>query len=325
MKKILFKSKTVMSLVYSLLILLSCSNPGQPEQKKLPSDSNADALPGNTGIKPSDPSNSRIIMSFKTLTKYRDISAYVVGSIDAHGFAALDDKSSRYAINSLHPGTYDIIIEAQKLSDEANKSTLGVGLRISGISVRALEDTQINDVELLPYAELKGQAHLFKAVSHGAINVEIPGTRIKAKTANDGSYILEKVPAGWHEIQISNAGFIQGLIAVQHWSAEPHILPRLTLLPASEILPTGVYYRGQALSATEINQVTIFLNRPSTMNLFRWSETSDFVAAPWQTFQSSLDLQLQAGGNRKIFVQFSKDQQQLSAIYSTELTAPNPP
>jgi hypothetical protein len=74
----------------------------------------------------------------------------------------------------------------------------------------------------------------------------------------------------------------------------------------------------------EENIVTVFLVRPAGMNKFRISETSDFAAVTWQDFQSSFDVKFPPGGERKLFVQYSKDQQQLSAIFSADIPMSQP-
>ncbi len=306
----------------------ACSNPGKSSSPQDPDPQvqikeSADAKP----IVPAKPEAApRIVMSFKSASGLKNISGYVVNAIDEHAFKPVIDSPGRYALNSMKAGRFDIIIEAQKASDDASQSaSTAVAIRINGISIKSTEDTVIKDpIELLPTLTIKGKIHLHDGVTHGAINVQIPGTRIKAVTAADGSYALERVPSGMHDVAVTNAGFGKGIFEVRSWPEGSNELSTLTLLPEEQALPTGVHYKGEGLSATEPNTVTLFLLRPMGMAKFRWSETSDFVGSLWQDYQSSFDANLPAGGDRRVFVQFaSKDLSQLSAVFNVDLpTAP---
>lgn len=328
MKHYLRGMKQGLGLAAWICFSIACSNPGKsgsgdtPKAPDQPKQSE-DARPISTN--PPDASGTRIVLSFKSLTGLKNIAGYVVDGVDQHGFKAIEND--RYAFFSMKPGRYDFIIEGQRAGDDTSQSnTTGVGIRISGVNVKAGEDTIIREpIELLPTFTIKGKVRLLDGVTHGAINVQIPGTRIKAKTEADGSFTLPNVPLGAHPILASNTGYLDASYESRHWSAQdaPELQP-LTLLPSEHALPTGVHYKGDGMTAGEENVVTVFLVRPSGMNKFRISETSDFAAATWQDFQSSLDVKFPPGGERKVFVQYSKDQQQLSAIFSADIPMAQP-
>ncbi len=327
MKYYLHRMKQSFGLAVGISMAVACSNPGKSgggETPKVSEDpkQSADAKPivGNP-----DPTGARIVVSFKNLSGMKSIAGYVVDGIDQHGFKAID--SDHYAFFSLKPGRYDFIIEGQRAGDDTSQSnSTSVGIRISGVNVKAGEDTFIREpIELLPTFSIKGKVRIQDGVTHGAINVQIPGTRIKAKTEADGSFTLASVPQGSHGILASNSGYLDAAYESRSWSAQnaPE-LQAITLLPQDQALPTGVHYKGDGMTPNEENTVTVFLVRPAGMNKFRISETSDFAATPWQDYQSSLDMKFPIGGERKVFVQFAKDQQQFSAIFSADIPMAQP-
>ncbi|HET9238986.1 MAG TPA: hypothetical protein VFO10_17140 [Oligoflexus sp.] len=328
MKYYLRGMKQGLSLAAWISFSVACSNPGKSgggEAPKAPDQpkQSEDARPVNNN--PPDASGTRIVLAFKSLAGLKNIAGYIVDGVDQHGFKPIDND--RYAFFSMKPGRYDFIIEGQRAGDDTSQSAAtGVGIRISGVNIKAGEDTIIREpIELLPTFAIKGKVRLLDGVTHGAINVQIPGTRIKAKTEADGSFTLPNVPLGAHPIVASNTGYLDASYESRHWSAQdaPELQP-LTLLPADQALPTGVHYKGDGMTAGEENIVTVFLVRPAGMNKFRSSETSDFATATWQDFQSSMDVKFPPGGERKIFVQYSKDQQQLSAIFSADIPMAQP-
>jgi hypothetical protein len=309
-------------------ISVACSNPGKSgggETSKASDEprQSEDAKP--ISGTPPDATGSRIVVSFKSLAGLKTIAGYVVDGVDQHGFKAID--SEHYAFFSMKPGRYDFIVEAQRAGDDSSQSSsTTVGIRISGVNVRAGEDTIIReDLDLLPTFAIKGKVRLMDGVTHGAINVQIPGTRIKTQTEADGSFTLTGVPQGSHPIVATNSGYMDAFYESRSWSAQnaPE-LPAVTLLPQDQALPTGVHYKGEGMMPNEENTVTVFLVRPAGMNKFRVSETSDFAGANWQEFQSSVDLKFPPGNERKVFVQYAKDQQQYSAIFSADIPMAQP-
>lgn len=327
MKYYLHRMKQSFGLAAWISISVACSNPGKSgdgETSKASDEpkQSADAKPV---VGTPDPAGTRIVVSFKNLAGLKSIAGYVVDGVDQHGFKAID--SNHYAFFSMKPGRYDFIVEGQRAGDDSSQSnSTTVGIRISGVTVKAGEDTIIRDpIDLLPTFAIKGKVRLLDGVTHGAINVQIPGTRIKTKTEADGSFTLTSVPQGSHAIMASNIGYTDALYESRNWSAQdtPELQP-LTLLPQDQALPTGVHYKGDGMIPNEENTVTVFLVRPAGMNKFRMSETSDFAAAPWQDYQSSLDIKFPPGGERKVFVQFTNNQQQFSAIFSADIPMAQP-
>ena len=310
-------------------LLLACSNPGKSGSTEPPkatelNTSNADAKPA-TPIQAE--TGSRIIVNFKNPAGLKNVNGYVVDAIDEHGFKAVANTSGRYALFSMKPGRYDVIFEGQRASDDPAQSALtSVGLRLSGITVKAGEDLTIREpVDLLPTFAVKGKVRLLEGVAHGAIEIQIPGTKIKTTTTVDGSFSLDNVPTGNHSVQAMNSGFLRGFYETRSWPQNDNTLTPLTLLPDDQALATGVHYKGAGLFASEANQPTVFLVNPARMNKYRLSETSDFAESVWLNYQSSVDLSFPIGGERKVFVQFSKDEQQFSAIFNAELpVAPTP-
>ncbi len=304
-------------------LLLACSNPGKSGSTDTPkapelNRSNADAKPvapiqAETG--------SRIIVTFKNPTELKNLSGYVVDASDEHGFKAVEGSSGRYALYSMKPGRYDVIFAGQRANDDPAQTALtSVGLRLSGITVKAGEDLTIKEpVDLLPSFAIKGKVRLQDGLTHGAIEIQIPGTKIKTTTTADGSFSLENVPTGNHSVQAISSGFSRGFYETRTWPQAENTLTPLTLLAEDQALATGVHYKGSGLFASEANQVTVFLVHPASMNKYRLSETSDFAESVWLNFQSSVDLSFPIGGERKVYVQFSKDEQQFSAIFSADL------
>jgi hypothetical protein len=328
MKHYLRRMKQGLGLAALISLSVACSNPGKsgsgetPKATEPPKQSD-DARPIRSNYP--DGSGTRIVLSFKSLTGLKNLAGYVVDGVDQHGFKAIENN--RYAFFSMKPGRYDFVIEGQRAGDDSSQSSAtGVGTRISGVNVKAGEDTIIREpIELLPTFAIKGKVRLLDGMTHAAINVQIPGTRIKTKTEADGSFTLQAVPLGAHPILATNSGYLDALYESRHWSAQdaPELQP-MTLMPSVQALPTGVHYKGDGMTAGEENIVTVFLVRPAGMNKFRISETSDFAAATWQDFQSSFDVKFPPGGERKVFVQYSKDQQQLSASFSADIPMAQP-
>jgi hypothetical protein len=322
------KKSSFVSAVSLSLWLVACSNPGKEGDTTptSPGTDSSDARPIAPSPSVSEPTATQVVLNLKNLAGLKNISGYVIDSIDQHGFKAIDN--GRFAFFTMKPGRYDIIIEAQKAGDDGSQSaSAGLGIRINGLQVKAGENTTIKDpIELLPTFAIKGKVHLLNGVTHGAINVAIPGTRIKAQSTADGSFELKGVPSGQHAVVASNNGYLDAVYDSRIWNAQdaPE-LGILTLLPGSVALPTGIHYKGVGISSTEENVTTLFLARPNGMNKFRVSETADFAGAAWQDFQSSIDLKFPAGGERKVFVQYAKDQQ-FSAVFNVEIpvAAPSP-
>jgi len=328
MKYYLRRMKQGLSLAAWISLSIACSNPGKSaggETPKAPDQpkQSEDARPVISN--PPDASAARIVLSLKGLAGLKNLAGYIVDGVDQHGFKAIEND--RYAFFSMKPGRYDFIIEGQRANDDASQPNMtGVGIRISGVNVKVGEDTIIREaIELRPTFAIKGKVRLLNGVTHGAINVQVPGTRIKSKTEGDGSFTLLNVPLGAHSIVASNVGYLDALYEGRQWSGQdaPELQP-LTLLPSDQALPTGVHYKGDGMTAGVENSVTVFLVRPAGMNKFRISETSDFAAAVWQDFQSTFDVKFRPAGERKLFVQYSKDQQQFSAIFSTEIPMAQP-
>lgn len=328
MKYYLHRMKQSFGLAALISISAACSNPGksggdEPPQTQDDSKTSADAKP--IVATPPDAAGSRIVVSFKNLSGLKNIAGYVVDGVDQHGFKAID--STHYAFFSMKPGRYDIIVEGQKPGDDTSQSaSTTVGVRISGLTIKTGEDTVIRDpIDLLPTFAIKGKVRLLNGVTHGAINVQIPGTRIKTTTEADGSFTLASVPFGSHPIVASNPGYVDATYEARNWSSQdaPE-LQAVTMLPQDQAVPTGIHYKGEGMVPNEENVVTVFLVRPSGMNKYRISETMDFAAAAWQDYQSSVDIKFPVGGERKLFVQYSKDQQQFSAIFNTDIPMAQP-
>ncbi|HYX39649.1 MAG TPA: hypothetical protein VE954_41655 [Oligoflexus sp.] len=327
MKYYLRRMKQGFSLAVIISMGVACSNPGKsggetPKVVEEPKQS-ADAKP--IVAAPTDTTGARIVISIKNLAGLKSVSGYVVDGVDQHGFKAID--SGHYAFFSMKPGRYDFVVEGQKGGDDTTQAaSTTVGIRISGVTVKAGENTVLREpIDLQPTFAIKGKVRLLDGVTHGAINVQIPGTRIKTKTEADGSFVLAGVPNGAHAITAVNTGYIDAAYETRNWSAQdvPELQP-VTLLPQDQALPTGVHYKGEGMLPNEENIVTIFMVRPAGMNKFRISETSDFAAATWQDYQSSVDIKFPAGGERKVFVQYAKDQQQLSAIFNADIPMAQP-
>lgn len=328
MKHYLHHMQQAIRLALAIGLSVACSNPGKSGGTDTPKASgenkqSEDARP--IAPNPTDASGTRIVMSFKNLAALKNITGYVVDGVDQHGFKSID--SARYAFFSMKPGRYDIIVEGQRAGDNSSQSSVtAVGIRINGLTVKAGEDTLVREaIELLPTFAIKGQARIFEALTHGAIQVEIPGTRIKTKTETDGTFTLAGVPNGSHSIVASNPDYLDASYESRNWSAQDTLeLKAVTLLPQDKALPTGVHYKGEGMIPNEENLITVFMTRPAGMNKMRISETADFAAAAWQDYQSSLDWKFTSGGERKIFVQFAKDQTQLSAVFHADIPLAQP-
>ncbi|WP_141732257.1 carboxypeptidase-like regulatory domain-containing protein [Oligoflexus tunisiensis] len=326
MKHYLHRMKQSFGLAAWICASAACSNPGKSggeTPKADPPRQSEDAKPvvGN----PTDAAGTRIILSFRNPAGLKNITGYVVGAVDQHGFKAID--AEHFAFFSLKPGRYDFIVEGQRAGDDTSQSNgTNVGIRISGVTVRAGEDTILREpIELQPALAIKGAVRLLDGVTHGAITVQIPGTRIKTQTEADGTFTLSPVPLGSHAIVASNQGYIDAAYESRSWTDQDTLeLPAVTLLPQDQALATGIHYKGDGLLPNDENIVTVFLVRPAGMNKFRISETADFAGATWQEYQSSVDLKFPPGGERKVFVQYTKDLQQYSAIFSADIPMTQP-
>jgi hypothetical protein len=326
MKHYLQRIKQSLGLAAWISLSVACSNPGKsggetPQAEPPKKSEDAKPVVGN----PTDATGTRIILSFRNSAGLKNITGYVVGAVDQHGFKPID--ADHFAFFSLKPGRYDFILEGQRAPDDSSQSgDTTFGIRINGVTVRAGEDTVLREpIELLPTLAIKGAVRLLDGVTHGAINVQIPGTRIKTKTETDGTFTLSPVPLGSHAIVASNQGYIDAAYESRSWTDQSLLeLPALTLLPQDQALATGIHYKGEGILPNEENSVTVFLVRPSGMNKFRISETSDFAGATWQEYQSSVDIKFPPGGERKVFVQYSKDLQQFSAIFSADIPMNQP-
>lgn len=328
MKSCLWRMKCSAAFAALLGFSAACSNPGKsdPSESVPNAEENQSAADANKPIigTPPDSVSSKIVLSFKSSAGLKNISGYVIGEVDQHGFKATD--SAHYAFFTMKPGRYDLIIEAQKPAEDNSADLTSVGIRINGVAVKSGEDTYIKDpLDLLPTFPVKGKVRLLDGSQHEGIAVQIPGSRIKTMTEADGSFTLTAVPPGMHPIAANRSGYLDAGFESRSWTAQTAAaLPALTLLPQDQALPTGIYYKGPGLVPNQENIATLFLVRPTGMNMYRISETSDFAAAAWQPYQSSLDLTFPAGPERKVFVQFARDQQQISAIFNADIPMAQP-
>jgi hypothetical protein len=260
---------------------------------------------------------TRIVVTFKSTDKLLDVTGYLVTSGDKVALVPASDLPGRFAFPLLRPGTYDLILEAKRQSEDTTQEPQLVAVRLSGVEVKADKDTFVRDVELVPYHKLSGHVKLLDGTTQAGIQVAIPDTPMKVQTAADGSYQLEKVPQGLHSLLVTLQGQTDGMYDKRLIKASEELNP-LTLLPPDKSLATGIHYLDEPLPPQAALPITLFLQRPQGMNLFRWGFTADLANAPWLPYQSSYEFRLPAD-QRTIHVQFSKDRQQVSAPYSIQL------
>ncbi len=306
------RSHSIAGLAMAALIATSsaCSNAGNSDSppKTAPPEAKNEEL-GRA---------SRIVITPKgALT---DLQGYVVSHPEHNSLGLVPEQDSKPGFLNMASGIYDLILEA-KLVGADGKST-PVALRISGVKVAEGADTQIREVELKPYITLKGSAQYPGGADRSGIKVSIPGTKLSALTAADGSYTLADVPEGNHAFEFSRAGFANGYIQANDYKGDGE-LPSIALIQDSLRLENGVHYLGSALVANAMQKISLQLIAPTSMTHFRYTNADNLNDQAWQVLRSSLEVDLPAGDHPEISVQYSIEQRQLSPVFKAILPIQN--
>lgn len=316
------QGKKVLSLglYIGLGLVVACANPGKSPDDAAPSSDAAEAPFGNRDAEASANGRGRVLVDFKFSERMRDVKGSIVGTGPAPTLTPILDQPGRFQFAPLKAGIYDFIIEGTRLAAEPSQANQPLALRISSVEVKGSGDIFLRDIELRPYIELSGEVRLLGQGPEAGIEVSIPGTPYKALSDENGRFKLSKIPEGHHQLLASFQNFSPALFERRQYTSSQE-LPALTIFNDRQLLPVGVHYEGEPLPAEGEATVTLFLQRPQGMNMLRWGFSQDLNAAAWVPYQSSQDFTF-ASGQRQIFVQFSRDRQQLSPVYPLQIPAP---
>ena len=292
------------------LVLSACANPGREQKAQEQESADDSARPVTADL---SRASSRIVLKFRETERLQQIKGGLVGIAGGPSLTPLVEQPGRYMIGPLKGGSYDILLEAQKLSDQPGQDNYGVAIRISGITVQNDQDTFLADVELRPYLHIKGAVKLSGAAPQAGVEISIPQTGIKTTTAANGSFDFDRVPSGHHTFEVRTSGYTTGVFEKRQFTADS-TLPTITLVPQDQNLAIGAHYLGAPLPQLQSFVVTIHLQRPQLMNQVRWGSTADLSSAAWQPYQSSVEVEL-AADQRLVYVQYAQDGKQLSAVY----------
>lgn len=306
-------------LVLSLGLIVACANPGKSPEEAAQTNESIETPFANRDAD-ANLARGRVLIDFKFSERMRDVKGSIVGTGPSPSLTPLLDQAGRFQFSPLKPGVYDFILEATRQAQDPSQASLPVALRISGVEVKGGGDIFLRDIELQPYVELSGEVRMLGQGPLAGIEVSIPGTSYRVLSDENGQFKLTHVPAGHHQLVAAYQNFSRGLFETRQFAGSA-ALPALTIFNDSQLLPVGAHYEGEAVPADGESTITLFLQRPQGMNLFRWGYSSELSNAPWLPYQSSMDFKLGAG-QRQLYLQFSRDQKQLSPVYPVSFPAP---
>ena len=304
---------TALALASFIASVSACSNAGKGDG----GSSNKTVVTTSEALGADVAKFSRIVISPKA--QWQNLRGYVVADAVHTALQNLADLS-KPGFQNMNEGVYDVILEGKILG--ADGKTSPAAIRISGVRVVNGVDTQIREVDLMPYIKLEGKVVMNGESSHAGIAVKIPGSSLKAVTASDGSFIIENVPVGFHKLEFSYSGYNSGFIQSKDYRADT-ALPAISLTRDSLRLEAGVHYLGSALTAGSNKKINLHLAAPGSMTSFRFGSSENLGDRPWTKLQSSFETELPVGNHPEIFVQYSLDERQLSPVFSTKIPLDN--
>lgn len=319
--KILMANTRIPTLFF-VFVLTACANSGEQGEH---GESNRTLPTGQHDSADARLQNAGSIEFNLAQTAFADsLQAYIVGKVENRRAQRSSEASNRFQINNLPAGRYDIILSAVDPQSLDDAKPLVYGLRINGVLVSEDRPAKLGDISLEPSQDLVGTVYSTKGPLAGA-QVEFPGTDFVTITDRHGNYRIQGAPKGQHRLLISKDGFHSGRIEQLRLDAgstevrKPIALDSLTLwnnLSASG--PAILSIHSEDNPARQLS-VHFVLLPPETANLMRISEQEDLENAHWQPLQTSINYTFSNPGNKKLYVQYSRDRSQLSSILAREV------
>lgn len=293
-----------------LVLAYACANPGKSDS------TNSNAQAPSADAAPSVENQGVGNIAFEAPAGLIDLQGYIVGSSDQVALRVVPDVSGSLGFVAVAPGTYDIILTARKV--QSNGTVAPVGIRLSGIVVSGGKNSLLPTPDLQPTLDVRGKVHLQGDVSPAAVTVQVPGTHYRVPADANGDYVLASLPIGHHQIEISQPGFVNGGIGEQDFRDDID-LPTISLRREGDVLNSGVYYFGPAMTEGLAAKIILYFQTPKGMNQFRVGSVENLSKEDWSNLQSSVEIDMPAGKDPVLAVQYSKDGQQLSPIYNVTI------
>lgn len=293
--------------IYLVAFTISCANPGENSngnQQAAEAESSPETLSAdNTAKLPG------LTVTLRSDTKLDTLVGYILGKQD-HLKIQRKGSSNEFIIPEIPGGTYDLLIYTQ--DGEAS-----VGRRINGINIHPDGGSRIHDLELFDTITVSGSASL-STDSTSKITVGIPGSLFSTEVDTDGNYSIVGVPSGKHKLTFQAAGFEDSWIEVLDLDTGSGEQAEMILTQQST---TGIY----PVAISEFNHVGLALKAPDTANMFRISNTEeDLINQEWQSLASTHWMSFEREGEQTVFVQYSRNETNISAVFSSTFQAGTP-
>lgn len=249
------------------------------------------------------------------------VTGYVVGHADT---TALESAGNGiYYIPDAPAGAQDVIIEAREgsgvtagayLPADVSGSNLSIGaanqpggsaerdtpsarlgIRVNAITARAGETVTLpKSTFLQPVGGMRGKARLEGQTSHPGILVNVPGTRYVAYTADDGSYLLDGVVPGVHELSFSHDQYLPARLADVAVRSASLVDVEDVLLRLNRGVATGIIVDPADVVSTEADGTIVShdlavaftlipANRPVKMRISERAGCPDALATPFRS------------------------------------------
>lgn len=322
------KSTLIFKLSFFLVFFAACANSGDSTSEAPTPQKNEPAptpVPPNSDSADASFETQGIIQFSLTQPELADsLQAYLVGKADTHQAVRESASSSRFSIRNVKPGRYDLVLTAVDPDSLDLSQPIIKGLRINGLQI-ADRPLKLDALRLELTQTVQGEVHSIDGPIAGA-EVRLVGTNYVAFTNRAGHYSIPGVPKGQHRLQVSKDGYHSGRIeffrleAGSSKNADPIQLQKMTLWEAGDLGPAILSSVDDEDNPAKQLAVEFILIPPETANMMRIGEQSDLTDVEWQALQTSLLYTFNNPGTKTLYVQFSKDRTQLSAVFERRVS-----
>lgn len=282
------------------VIFLGCSKPGNKNAERMEEPTPVQ----DSNLSPVKPS-IEVTLPEEEVTQ---ISAYLVGYQEQLRLATTGDN--KLVLPKANAGVYDLILLG------LNKSNIEVGQRINGVQIVADQTSHIKNIRWSPLSTISGTIKTSQNSSTSAeeLVVQVPGTHLISTVNSDGTYVLDNIPTGVHDLRISAPNYQDGSINLVEIPSDQSL--ELEDFYLSDETETGIYLGG---TGSESGKIAFVLVPPKFSNKARISTYSDFRDSNWQNLKTSKWMKFDQAGEFTIYAQFSQDETNLSETFQIQI------
>lgn len=250
-------------------------NPAQPKGPDSPEPEQDETAGGSTEsacelatLSEGGEATSQVVFNVGEGIDPCSVTGYIVGLKDT--FNAQWTGGDAFVVDKVPQGTHDFIIENSQ-----------GGLRLNDVETFNSKRKDFGKVDLKAFGSIAGKVLLTGKSDHSGADVYIPGTNLVAKSAKDGSFRIEHVPHGVHNLQVDVSGFSRG--RVEEMRVEPAMI-----LDVGEIrlaIDTGVdgfISINDGQTTTRSHRVSVVVGASDDAILMKVSESANFENIAWK-------------------------------------------